>query len=1849
MSSSKKSNPQALSKASQNPAKPSGNSKQSSKQSTSVAPTIVNVPADSKVAPEPVTTNPTEQKESFSTYDTTSLEYRIMLTIESFMNNMNSKINDIQAQINAKTPPRDGKKTPDDFGLTEWAGPMKFDSEDVSNNNRRASIDPQKLLDSDSNDSSQDEKSVDIDLEETSANSSESDEIAVRSDRRKSIMERIAHNADHPRHQVQYTRQPPDYKHIRLTSLTIRNIFKFLDDVIEYQVAYGIPLPITTLVDPSVRDLILARQRRLTLTRFYELSTSEFTKILQKQVKPPGRLAFQENLNKTCSFELPHGYKPSSNNFRPFYDALLQYKNKFIRVYEILATDNKRNIPEVNNKDGGLIKIFIDKIPFEYGARTFKSLKPRKYKDIYEFLKKFFEKAQKHYELSRKTNIMTQHFGGTEYLSKSFEKPKIIKPQVQRATRTLSNIVFEDEPESSDHDQDETAYIDNQIDYMRRDLTEFDEEAEDLYLNNALNAFVPNSNAQHSNNKPEDRKPADSKQKEFPRACFHLLFYGNCPKGNKCQHPHDHNSLNQAHRHYTKLLSDSKYKSPSAIMKRPLIHEIQNNNDKIPEPNPHIQGDDLVSEIEQQTYLSSIPECLVFSACHREGSIQVGDNSIPIDKALFDTGAICGSYISSTFVQKHFHLLEPFLVPCDRKVKLADNKTLAPIKFLIDLEVSFNGEKGEPHKGKIIFSVLDTTSNDMIIGLPAIIKFFSDLHKEMIDSAVNDLESRNDLSHITAPTLIKPWTIQPEEEAPEDAATPLPSSFAEPLHYMEMSYEEAKEEYLKLVPEHVAEDFRKFTDIVELLKTKGLLVFVPRKWEGIKGIPPLKIKFREGMPSKLKPRARPVNPRLYATAKKEFDRLMKYFYRPSKSPVASCLVIAPKATNPFIRFCGDYVFINRYILTRHHLIPNVRQALEKIIAFAVFLDFDWVNSFHQFLLDPETSAMLSVQTPWGQVEPKFMPEGIPPASAELQAAADEIFGDFSDWCIAIFDNLLVLATDYADAYRKTEIILDRCIERNVYLKFSKTWLGFDHAKFFGYICRHGSYELGPDRKKALYDTAFPKTMKQMQSFLGAALFFQPFVPNYSSLTAPLHDMTKQSFNWSDPSTWTTDYLVIFNKVKDALVNATAIFYPNYDLQWILRTDASQVGVGAVLLQVFKTNNDSEVLQPIGFASQKFSPQATRWSTIEQEAFGIYFAVNHFSYYLQYKPFILETDHNNLLWIEASLVPKVIRWRVYLQSFNFLLRHIPGKQNTVADWLSRADVISHVLFFLCHAADETVDIAQNGQSTPEDILKTVHGGRMGHFGSRKTWKLLNEFYPGHRIPYRVVDEFVSTCAICQKDRLGMTDALTPLVRVLKPEHKRSIVGIDTLTITPPDQDGYQYITVIVNHFTKLTGLYPSKTHTAVDAAQALFQYCCTFGLVDSVISDPGSEFLNEVLKHLTQWFGIRHAFSLVDRHESNGVERTNQSILRHLKALIMDERIQHQWSHCTVLPLIQFMLNSFDNSESGVIPFHATFGSADATYFQLPNAREKEGDNELTITQSYVQLLDTTLKALQDISKKHQEQIKLERQTNSSEETQNTYQPGDLVLFQHDPNVPLPSKLSPKYVGPYIVLQQIKNDVNCRHVILGHVKQFHVSRLKLFFGSMDEAKRVAMIDNNQFVIDSILAYRGNPMIRTTMEFEVKFADGSVVWLPWNKDLFDSQPYEHFCRSRSELFPIIFDLKTATKQLSILKKTPITAVKPNDIVYVDLRCYSSSWYQTLPLPDKDHITYLIKYKYTKWLNKTYTKIQATAPLFKETWSLDHLFVQFYGSKSLEEWERIPNIQIQLIDEAFLKQHPEIGPSK
>lgn len=127
----------------------------------------------------------------------------------------------------------------------------------------------------------------------------------------------------------------------------------------------------------------------------------------------------------------------------------------------------------------------------------------------------------------------------------------------------------------------------------------------------------------------------------------------------------------------------------------------------------------------------------------------------------------------------------------------------------------------------------------------------------------------------------------------------------------------------------------------------------------------------------------------------------------------------------------------------------------------------------------------------------------------------------------------------------------------------------------------------------------------MQSFLGITEYFHRFVPNYSSYTAPLREMTKKGFSWSG-EVWTEERMKVFNHVVAAIKHSFAVHYPDYSLEWFLRPDASQYGVGYVLFQVVPPQGDApSEMQPIAIGSKKFSEQATRWNPIAQEAYSCF--------------------------------------------------------------------------------------------------------------------------------------------------------------------------------------------------------------------------------------------------------------------------------------------------------------------------------------------------------------------------------------------------------------------------------------------------------------------------------------------------------------------------------------------------------------------------------------------------------------------------------------------------------------------
>jgi len=918
-------------------------------------------------------------------------------------------------------------------------------------------------------------------------------------------------------------------------------------------------------------------------------------------------------------------------------------------------------------------------------------------------------------------------------------------------------------------------------------------------------------------------------------------------------------------------------------------------------------------------------------------------------------------------------------------------------------------------------------------------------------------------------------------------------------------------------------------------------------------------------------------------------RMCQYMFLPSDSPIASPLVIAPKATDPFIRICGDYRPVNPYLQIPRETIPIVKNELAKLTHSKFFVDLDMTNSFHQIPLSDQASNLLSVSTPWGLYRPRFMPEGVGPASMVLQSIVREIFKDFDEWIVVIFDNFLILAQSYRDAYDKLKMVLERCKQYRMVLKLKKSWIGVTKTTFFGFEIGDGKYGLSQDRKNAIMAMRMPTNTKEMQSFLGAALFFQSHVPNYSEWAARLYQMTHATFNWN-PETWSFDYVSYFEEFKNVLLKAMFLHFPDFSLEWILRPDASNFAVGAVLFQL----RDGKP-EPINFVHTRLSKPAMNWDTYKKEAYACYFAIMACQFLLKGKSFLLETDHRNLQWIENSLAPIVIRWRALMQSFVFLIKHISATENKLADWLSRYAYDPPALaslfgtdtdmpnvysiyeligentqkvvrfdtdgvVYMMHASDneeDTVNLAVELNSTvpsqsetppllltdsdsdeemppleeltsivqrsqdllprrannmpntisqarldfennrhlyvnsptphgriptirlpngriigdyralnpivrtryvrthgnalanalsrpatqqpsskicdigktirvpyePEpinphmprssrndddeddftplmpvqealipvaEVLQKVHGGRSFHPGVRQTWERAKKAFPTARISIQQVQNFVNECPICQKNRHTGVSSLPEMIRSLKPDHYRRRVGVDHVTVTPRDKLGNTCIILVVEHFSHFPHCWPAPDYTKETTAIALFKHFCLFGMFDEIISDPGSAFLSDVVKHLNLYLGIRHKVSLVERHESNGCEAPSREVLRHLKTLVQDEEVKKQWSSDTVLPIINFELANNPTSETGgFTPFELKYGSADAPYFRLPNGLAP-GSADVPFL---IQQLNANIQHIRSLSLTLQTKIKEKR---SNPTPVPTYEPGDFV-------------------------------------------------------------------------------------------------------------------------------------------------------------------------------------------------------------------------------------------------------------
>ena len=204
-----------------------------------------------------------------------------------------------------------------------------------------------------------------------------------------------------------------------------------------------------------------------------------------------------------------------------------------------------------------------------------------------------------------------------------------------------------------------------------------------------------------------------------------------------------------------------------------------------------------------------------------------------------------------------------------------------------------------------------------------------------------------------------------------------------------------------------------------------------------------------------------------------------------------------------------------------------------------------------------------------------------------------------------------------------------------------------------------------DKVKRVMNAEVPRNKTQVRSLLCLVGYYRKFVNNFASLIAPLSDLTKNGK--PDTVQW-SDLQKRFEEIKSELCNAPVLKLPDFDKDFVLRTDASDTGLGAVLLQ-----KHGEMMFPITYASKKLAGAPKSYATVEKECMTIVWAIDQFSCYLYGRSFALHTDHHPLTYLNSAKLsnPRLMRWALKLKPFRFRVEAIPGVDNVGADWLSRS--------------------------------------------------------------------------------------------------------------------------------------------------------------------------------------------------------------------------------------------------------------------------------------------------------------------------------------------------------------------------------------------------------------------------------------------------------------------------------------------------------------------------------------------------------------------------------------------------
>ena len=361
---------------------------------------------------------------------------------------------------------------------------------------------------------------------------------------------------------------------------------------------------------------------------------------------------------------------------------------------------------------------------------------------------------------------------------------------------------------------------------------------------------------------------------------------------------------------------------------------------------------------------------------------------------------------------------------------------------------------------------------------------------------------------------------------------------------------------------------------------------------------------------------------------------------PSISPYSSPIVLVPKKDGS-VRFCIDFRKLNKVTEFDAEPMPNMGEIINRMSGNKYFTKMDLSKGYWQVGLTERSKPLTAFETPRSLFKFRAMPFGLVNSGATFCRLMRIILSNLPN-VDSFVEDMWIFTETWKDHITSLRQVLDRLRSAKLTTKPSKCMIGYDSIECLGHNIVGQTVRPQEDKIQAIRDAPRPSTKRQIKSFLGLAGFYRRFIPNFSSIASPLTDLTKKN-RPNSIKDWQDHHERAFQTLKNRLTSSPILRLPVFEegKPFVLRTDASGIGLGAVLLQDF----EGEGRLPIAYASKKLLPRERNYSVIEKECLGIIWGVEKFRKYLYGVESLLETDHKPLSYMQTAKVlnPRIMRW------------------------------------------------------------------------------------------------------------------------------------------------------------------------------------------------------------------------------------------------------------------------------------------------------------------------------------------------------------------------------------------------------------------------------------------------------------------------------------------------------------------------------------------------------------------------------------------------------------------------------